>query len=537
MTSALAGTRPLLHVSLRQDARNIGPWIVLISALSASSILGYNWIFPTLAERQELATTLGANPALSLVFGPAHDLLTADGFNTWRAGQLGALFAGIMAILIVTRNSREREDSGQAELIASGVTGRYSRLMVALLMAAVASAALGVVCFLLTIAVGGGAAATLTLAATFTASGLMFGALAAVTAQLGSDVRTSSSLAIAALGIFFALRGYLDSSGAADWTVWLTPLGWLERATTRGLSGGPAGVGVDWWPLLAALGLTVVLTLLAFVLQARRDFDQGLIAPRPGPARGGVVTSPWGLAARLNRPTLVSWLVGLTALGALFGNLAGSIGSLFASNPALAHVLASGGADTTDLTMAFLGTILQIIAIVAGVMGVQVIMRIHAEEIALRTEALYAGALQRHVYLASNVLVALLGTAVGMALAGLSLGLVASRSSGVSVTTVLGQAVVTIPGVWVLVALAVAAVGAAPRIRLIGWIGLVATFAVTLLGPMFRFPDWALGISPLHHIPIVSVASPDWSGLFWLALVTVGLLVVGFAGYRRRDIG
>ena len=101
MTSAFAGTRPLLRVSLKQDVRNIVPWILLISALSATSILAYAWIFPGIEERRTLAATLGANPALSLIFGPARDLLTADGFNSWRAGQLGALFAGIMAILIV----------------------------------------------------------------------------------------------------------------------------------------------------------------------------------------------------------------------------------------------------------------------------------------------------------------------------------------------------------------------------------------------------------------------------------------------------
>ena len=92
MTSAFTGSRPLLAVSLRQDIRSIAPWVVLISALSATSILGYDWVFRTEAERQELAMTLGANPALSLIFGPAHDLMSSDGFNAWRAGQLGALF-------------------------------------------------------------------------------------------------------------------------------------------------------------------------------------------------------------------------------------------------------------------------------------------------------------------------------------------------------------------------------------------------------------------------------------------------------------
>jgi len=228
--AALIGVRPLLKVSLRQDVRNIAPWVILTSVLSASSILAYAWIFPDPQDRAALAANLGASPALSLVFGPARDLTTGDGFNAWRAGQLGAFFAGLMAALIVVRNSRANEDSGQAELIASGVVARSSRLAVAVAMAAIASVVLGVVCFLVTLACGGGVTATLILSATFTASGLMFAGVAAVAAQLGSDARTASSIAVAALGICYVLRGYIDSSGAPDWVTWLTPLGWLEAA-------------------------------------------------------------------------------------------------------------------------------------------------------------------------------------------------------------------------------------------------------------------------------------------------------------------
>ncbi|MDO5677133.1 MAG: hypothetical protein Q4G35_06455 [Propionibacteriaceae bacterium] len=36
-----------------------------------------------------------------------------------------------MSIFIVVRNSRAQEDSGQAELLASGVMGRHTRLLVA----------------------------------------------------------------------------------------------------------------------------------------------------------------------------------------------------------------------------------------------------------------------------------------------------------------------------------------------------------------------------------------------------------------------
>ena len=66
--------------------------------------------------------------------------------------------------------------------------------------------------------------------------------------------------------------------------------------------------------------------------------------------------------------------------------------------------------------------------------------------------------------------------------------------------------------------------------------GGLVTVAITLLGPTFTLPSWALGISPLFHIPNVTDTAPDWAGLLWLALVIVLLTVVGFVGYRRRSI-
>jgi ABC-2 type transport system permease protein len=518
-----------LLVSLRQDVRNIAPWVVGITVLSASSVLAYKWIFTDPAQRQQLAATLGTNPALSLIFGPARDLLTADGFNAWRAGMLGALFAGVMAILIVVRNSRANEDSGQAELIASGVIARQSRLAVAVLMAVLASAAAGVVCFLVTIACGGGVTSTLVLSSTFTASGLMFAGVAAVAAQLGADARTASTIAIGALGALFMLRGYIDASGAGDWATWLTPFGWLE-ATRPASENNP-------WPLLLCLGFAIVLVLGAFVLQGRRDFGQGMLAQRAGPSSAGMSGNVWGLAVKLNRGALISWLVAFAVLGLIFGNLATAIGDLVEHNPAFAKILASGAIDAAHLTFAFLATILQIIAIIAAVMGVQVVLRVYAEETDYRVEPLLAGSLRRTTYLASNALIALLGVAAALVVAGTTLGLVAAaRDKTISTADVVWQSVVTIPAVWALVGLALAAVGAAPRLRMVAWLGIVATFGLTILGPTFNTPEWALNFSPLHHIPNVVAPSPDWTGLAWVSGFAIAFLAIGFLGYRRRDI-
>ena len=516
MTSALTGTRPLLRVGLRQDARTIAPWVVLITALSASSILAYAFIFPDAQDRTELAATVTGNPALSLIFGVARDLSTADGFNAWRAGALGAFFAGLMAILVVVRNSRAAEDSGQAELVASGVLGRQSRLAVAVSMAVLASVALGVVCFAVTVACGGGVADTLTLAATFTAAGLIFAGVAAVAAQLGSDARTASSIAVGVLGGCYVARGYIDSSDLPGWASWTTPLGWLGE--TR------PGSGNNPWPLLPALALAVVLTLAGFALQGRRDFGQGAIASRPGPARARLSANVWGLALRLNRGSLITWLIAFAGLGLVFGNLATSIGDTIAGNPALAGVLAAGATGAAQFTFAFLVTILGIVAVIAAVLGVQVVLRAYAEESDHRAEPLLAGSLTRPVYLASNAVVAFAATAVALLVAGLGLSLVAAAgTSTVSAGDVLLQAVVTIPAGWTLVALALAVVGARPALRLVAWLGVVATFVLTLLGPTFKLPAWALDISPLRHVPHRHGRGP-------------GLDRTGRAGRRHRGL-
>lgn len=529
MREGLVGVRPLLEVSLKQDARAIAPWVVLIAALSGSSVLAYPWVFPDAASRAELATTIAANPAFSLLFGPARDLSTADGFNAWRAGALGGFFAGLMAILAVVRNSRADEDSGQAELVASGVLGRQGRLAVALAIAWQASLALGILATVVTILLGGSPVPSITLAATFTASGVMFAGVAAIAAQLGSDARTASSMAVTVLGVSFVARGYVDASGAPGWTIWLTPLGWTQEVRPAADS--------TWWPLLACLGLAVATAVVAWVLQGRRDFGMGVVAPRPGPARAGLVRRPWGLAARLNRNAIVSWLIAFGVLGLVFGFLATTVGQLFVDNPQIAAVLAAGGVTEAGLVFEFLVTIVKLVGIIAAVFGVQIVMRLYAEELEHRVEPLLAGALSRPRFLASQVTLALLAPGAALVLAGTVIGLTASTVDGsVAVGDVLAQAVATVPAAWVLIALALAAVGVHPQRRLVAWLAVVASFALTILGPIFRLWDWILGISPFWHVPNVTAPDPDWSGLLYLSAITAALTAASFAGFRRRDV-
>jgi ABC-2 type transport system permease protein len=49
-------------------------------------------------------------------------------------------------------------------------------------------------------------------------------------------------------------------------------------------------------------------------------------------------------------------------------------------------------------------------------------------------------------------------------------------------------------------------------------------------------PDWALAVSPLCHVPNITAASPDWTGFACLVAIAAASTVVGFIGFRRRDV-
>lgn len=528
-TSAIAGTAPLLRVSIRQDGRrSFAPWIIAATALSASSVLVYPLIFPTEQDRVTLAAAVGSNPALSLILGPAFDLSTTDGFTVWRSLALGGFFTALGAVFTVVRATRGQEDSGQAELLASGVLGRFSRLLAGVALALIGSLLVGVIAGVVTGLCGGGWESSLLLGATFIASGWMFAAVAAMASQIGADARTASSLSIGVLGILFVLRGFAYAVEAPEWAIWSNPLGWLTE--TR-----PAD-GDHWWPLLFALAFTLAGLGAAFALQARRDFGQGIIAPRPGPGRGRVRTT-WHLAARLASGSIVVWGIAFVALGAVFGFFATSIRDILEGNAAVAQVLAAGATTPEGLISGFIVTILSLVGIIAAIPGVQIMLKLRREEQEDRVEPVLAAAVGRSSYFAGSVLLALAAPALYVVSAGLIVAAMASGADvGVGFGEVVEQSVVTVPAVWTVIAVSVAVIGARPQVAAVAWMGVVAAFALTILGPTFQLWDAVLAISPFWHIPQVTAEEPDGWGLVWITVATGVLVLAGFVGFRRRDI-
>jgi ABC-2 type transport system permease protein len=220
-------------------------------------------------------------------------------------------------------------------------------------------------------------------------------------------------------------------------------------------------------------------------------------------------------------------------IGTVFGRMATSVNDVLASNTAAQQLLASGAASPAALIRAFLVTILSMIGIVTAIPGVLTMLKVRSEETDDRVEPVLAAAVARPRYYASNVALALLAPTLFILVAGM---IVAAQVAAAGLGLDFGQAVAVIPALWTVVAVSVAVVGARPQVILAAWLGVLASFALTLLGPTFGLPDWALAISPFWHVPTTTLPSPDYTGLAWITLATLLLLAAGFTGFRRRDL-
>ncbi|CAN5419151.1 hypothetical protein BH10ACT9_BH10ACT9_45490 [soil metagenome] len=258
--SNFAGTPGLLRLYLRRD-RIVAPlWILLLSVpLSTVYVGSVEAVYPADSDRAAFAASIMASPAQRALYGNVYnDTLGAVGI--WKAGIFHLLIA-VAVIMTVIRHTRADEESGRTELLESTAVGRFAGLTAALVLAFGAAVLTGVLGFagLLTLDIP--AAGSLAFCLALTGSGLVFGAVAAVAAQLSPGARFARGAAFAVLAGAFTLRAVGDAG--APWLSWLSPLGWSLQVRPF--------AGDHWWVLALHATATVILTLVAFLLLNRRD--------------------------------------------------------------------------------------------------------------------------------------------------------------------------------------------------------------------------------------------------------------------------
>jgi ABC-2 type transport system permease protein len=538
MTSALAGTPlantgALARLAFRRDRIMLPAWVYVITAAIASNSYSLNKLYPTAADRAQLAASGGRNPALVFLYGRLWgDSLGA--VSAWRYGVWAAIFAALMSIFLVVRHTRADEEAGRLELVGSAAVGRLAALTAGLLVALAANVVLAVLLVVVLVVLGLPVAGSVAFALAITTCGLAFAAIAALTAQLAAGARAARGIAIGVLGAAYLLRAVGDASGdgGVSWLTWLSPLGWTEmlRPYTQD----------RWWVLALPLALTAAATTGAYVLVVLRDHGAGLLPDRPGSATASAwLRSSFGLAWRLQRGTLYGWAAGFAFTFAASGAAAKGIGSLLGGSSQLRNAFTRLGGQA-GITDAYLAAIMSLAGLAAAAYATSAVLRLRAEETGGQAEPLLATAIGRTRWGLSHIAVAVVGTAVLLAVAGVAAGLgygLRTGSAGPEVARLLGAGMAQLPASLTVAGAAVVLFGLLPRASVAGaWTVVGVLVLIALFGQVLRLSQPILDVSPFTHVPKLPGAAVTGTPLLWLSLVVVALTAVGLTGLRRRDI-
>ncbi len=531
--STVVGVRPALALALRNSRWFWLVWVLLLWAVIPTTAAAYRTTIPDDAAGALEAAALAGNATMRAILGPPYDLLHVGSFTMFRVGSFVATLAAIMAVLGVIRATRAEEETGRAELLRAGVSGRHTQLLAATILGLSCCGALALL-IAASMAPTSPAAGALCMGLGIGLTGAVFVGFGAVAAQLTASARTARSLALGAVGVAYLLRAVADGSpnaSALHGLQWVSPVEWAALARPY--------VGERWWVLLLPVVLTLALLAAAFGLESRRDYGAGIRPARPGPAVAAPgLSGAGGLAWRLQRGNVTTWGIGV----AIYSLAVGSLVDFFetaAQNPALAERFRRMGGGSSDPRKAFYVAMLGIAVVGVAVFAVQLLDRLHREEDSGRSSAMLATATSRLHYAASYLIPALVMPTALLALAGALTALPSSLAGGkiAQVAQIAGAAIALAPGLWVIVGVAMVLHGWAPRLLIIPWIVVGWSMVANWVGPVIGLPEALLKFTPFAALPHLPAEQMSFTAVLVETAIAVGLVAVGLTGYRRRNLG
>ena len=530
--TAITGTSLLARALVRRTRWSWLAWIVCLVGIFPATAGAYRQSVPGTAAGAEMARTLAANPTMRAILGPPFDLLNVGPFVMWRVGTFAIALAGIMAILGVVKGTRAEEEDGRLELLRSGAVGRHAPLAASALVSLAGCAAVGLLAGAAMAGPSGDVIGSVALGLAVGLGAAVWVGVAAVAAQVTESARGARGLALGALGAAYGLRAVADGSDPMITGLqWASPLDW--PALSRPYA------DERWLVLLLPAALTAVLVTLAFVLEGRRDHGAGLRPAALGPADASrSLRDAPSLTWRLDRTTVVSWSIGLAIFAYGMGTLASSLSTLLADNPALAERFRRMGAGAQDLQDAFYVAMIGILVPIVALLALQLFGVLRREEERGHAELLLSTEVSRPQLLVSHVAAAVLVPTLVLVGLGFFMALpqvVAGDGLGLA-ATLAGAGLAQLPGVLVVLGLAVALHGWLPRLGLVPWLVVGWSLAMSWLGEVMGLPEAFVRATPFAPLPRLPVEQLAWTPIVVSLLVALALMAVGLVGYRRRDL-
>jgi ABC-2 type transport system permease protein len=537
------GTFRLVRLALRRDRIKLPAWILIVAAMLVSNIPAVMSFYGKTMESQVTYAATTAPSLVNRIFGGPINGPDIGEIILNETFLFTAVAIAFMSTLAVVRHTRQNEETGRAELIGSAVVGRHASLTAALIVAVGANIVLFLLLTGALVANNLPVSGSVGMAAALCSIGLVFAGVAAVTAQISDSARGANSLAAAAIGVAFLLRGVGDSIGhlTADklgiisaWPSWLSPIGWGQQLHP---------FTEENWPIFGLLGTLFITGVgVAFYLNTQRDLGLGMISARKGPANAPrALLSPLGLARRLQRGVLIGWTTGILVMGLTTGLITKEFENIFASNPEALKALEQIGGGLGDFESIFFAAMFALVGIAIGGYAVQALQRMRAEESSGQLEPVLSTGVSRYSWMLSHVGYAVFGVIVLLLTMGVSSGItfvLVTDASWFKVLSLTGAAMAQLPAILALAGFAALSFALFPRaVIALSWSAFGACFLLAQFGEILKIPQAIMNISPFTHLPSVpATTSIEMAPLLMLLAVGLGLVTAGLVFFRRRDL-
>lgn len=525
----LAGTWTLNRLALRVDRIRLPAWVIAVGGSTVLLASSYQNLYPTPESRQARAALI-ESPAATALAGPGYGLsdYTLGAMVANEIAGMTMIAVAIMSVLLVTLHLRTEEETGRAEMLRSGVVGRFAAITSGLAVVLLANLLIGLVLGVGLTAVGLPALGSWNLAAGVFMVGLAFGATSALFSQITERARTASGLGLVAVAVAYLLRAIGDVRAKEDGSVWswLSPIGWAQ--STR------AYVDERWWPLLLGLAAVVVGVVLAYLVVGRRDVGAGLVAPRGGrPRASGALTGITALTVRMQRNQIVAWAVGVAALAFPIGALGQQVADFVDQDPRLADLLPGGEGNAAQGAFALY---LVFLAIMACMYAMTAVQSARNEETSGRAEDVLASPVSRWRWLGAQLVVISVATSLIVLAAGAAMGITAAATlhDGSMFGRLVGSAANFLPATLTVIALTAAVYAWFPRLLAVVWVYLGYALVIGMF--LEVLPDWTGWASPFHFTPNLPADDFDIVPLLVLLVIAAALYALALVGFRRRDI-
>lgn len=521
-----------LKLLLKKDWIKLSGFLIGIAGMTVGVAVYFPTLYNTQAARNAIVLVL-KSPAMSALFGPfkLEPPYTTAGIFGYEMLIWVILLAVIANLTIAIPNSRGDEERGIVELLMARAMSRQAWLNT---VGAELLAFNGVLVLInggglmLVNMAGSTIAADWLFALLVGVTGLMFGALSLLLAQIFSTGRNTIIFAYVVVAISYLIMAIASTANATAW-VWSAIIAWGTESGVYATN--------QWWPLVLLTLGTLLFYGTAYMLLRQRDLDAGLLPDRPGRAKADWhLQGPATLLLQTQGLTGIVWLVMIFVFGYAYGSAFQMMGNLAHSNQVVSALISTNGGRT--IVMNFMVLLSVLFGILGAVPGIMILNHLVTDEKKGYLESLHAKPVGRtRLFLIYALFGWLLSVLVlGAGVLGMAVG------SRISMTTPLEAAVfwrtftAMIAPISVMMFAQAMIVGAIPKFKNLIWLFAYLAFFYGYFGNMLKLPHWLGKLTPYGWLPKVPVAHMDWTtGTIMLFIADI-LLLAGAWTYCQRDL-